>query len=79
MTTEKQINILNESIIAIENNKYEAKFINGGYTYSDNITNILKLLKIYQNTYIDNINRINKDTLIKDGKQDNFTLLECIV
>ncbi len=79
MSKDDMLKVLDESIIAIENNKYKAEFINGGYSYSDNLTNIIKLLEIYQKLYFNKGMDLNKTKLIKNNNQDNFNLLECIV
>lgn len=84
MKKEEILSILDESINAIEKKNYEAKFINGGYSYSDNLTCIFKILSEseYRNIFGQSIAHYSynyKKYLEKVVDPDEYTFEECII
>ena len=75
--------LLKKTVNDIYNKNYTYEFINGGYSYSSELTDIFILLnnKKYKKIYDDNISNYNKKALKALDKKDpfTFTLEECII
>ena len=83
MTKKECIDLLVKIINDIRNENYAIEFINGGYSYSKEITTISKIL---DTSYFQNVLDENYSTYKISGKNLNniedissFSLMECIV
>ncbi|MGM9877606.1 MAG: hypothetical protein ACI33S_03055 [Bacilli bacterium] len=76
--------MLDQIIINIEKGNYKYEFINGGYNYSDEITDIFKILEYekYKTIFYDNIKFYSyKEKKELDQKIDpeQYTLVDCVI
>ena len=76
--------MLDQIISNIEKSNYTYDFINGGYHYSDEITDLFKILEFekYRTIFDDNIefySYMEKKELDQKTDPEQYTLVDCVI
>lgn len=80
MNKEEKLIIIEENIKAIENNQVEFQFINGGYSYSSNLTSLFSVLNEYSELYLNaHYSYDKKRDLEKNIDPESYSLIDCVV
>lgn len=78
------IEFLNNIISNIENNNYSYEYVNGGYHYSYEITDIFKVLELdeFRKMFYNNINNYSyddKNKLEREKNPEEYSLIDCVI